>query len=478
MTKQELQNLLQGIEWEDFEVKSALTELPKSIWETVSAFSNTSGGWIVLGVVQKGKKFFIEGLENPEKIESDFLNILRNGEKFNHVLTAKCEKFVFNSKTVLAFHIPSSSSKPIYFNSIKNSYIRSGSGDRKATESEIASMFREQAFGVRSEQPIDGTDISFFNESSLKSYKAHVEKINSYFSQPAMTMDEFCYQIGACDRKGKVTYAGLLFLGQRKHIDRFVPTFWMDYIEIPGETLESATSRYTFRIEPQENLWEYYRAILPRLRIFCNNEFHLNHDGTATDKESQFECMREALANMCMHTDFFNPTHSCIQAYSNRICFINAGSFAVSPQEQHKHYRLISRPRNPSIAKMFRLAKLAETVGFGLKTIYSWNNFTNNQVEIKSEIDCSMVIFSFNTTKKTTRKTTEKTTRKKVDDILSLIKNDESITATDIAKAVGLSLNGVLYHLKSLKKEGVITRVGTKGGYWIINQLDKNKINR
>ncbi len=36
---------LTNLEWEDFEVKEAKSEMPRSSWETVSAFSNTSGGW-------------------------------------------------------------------------------------------------------------------------------------------------------------------------------------------------------------------------------------------------------------------------------------------------------------------------------------------------------------------------------------------------------------------------------------------------
>ena len=78
MTKQELVARLRDIEWEDFEVKAAKSELPKNIWETVSAFSNTSGGWIVLGVKQSGKTFEIQGVGNIEKLEQDFIGTLRS----------------------------------------------------------------------------------------------------------------------------------------------------------------------------------------------------------------------------------------------------------------------------------------------------------------------------------------------------------------------------------------------------------------
>ena len=79
MTKEELIARLKDIEWDDFEVKEAADALPKSVWETVSAFSNTSGGWLVLGVKQIGKRFEIQGINNAEKIESDLMNALREG---------------------------------------------------------------------------------------------------------------------------------------------------------------------------------------------------------------------------------------------------------------------------------------------------------------------------------------------------------------------------------------------------------------
>lgn len=103
MNKEELLNRLSDIEWDDFEAKEAKSELPKSVWETVCAFANTSGGWIVLGVSQKGKLFEVSGVSNPEKLEQDFIGVLRSRTKFNTLIQTKAYKYHFDDKIVLAF---------------------------------------------------------------------------------------------------------------------------------------------------------------------------------------------------------------------------------------------------------------------------------------------------------------------------------------------------------------------------------------
>ena len=51
------------------EVKKAAGGLPHSIWSTYSAFANTNGGVILLGVGENTDKTLnIVGLNNPEKL--------------------------------------------------------------------------------------------------------------------------------------------------------------------------------------------------------------------------------------------------------------------------------------------------------------------------------------------------------------------------------------------------------------------------
>lgn len=115
MTKKELIGKLNDLEWEDFEVKEAKASVPKSCWATVSAFANTAGGWLVFGIKEIGKTYEIQGLTNTEKIEQDFLNTLRS-DQFNVFVNSRQSKYTVDKKVVLAFYIPISAKKPVYYN--------------------------------------------------------------------------------------------------------------------------------------------------------------------------------------------------------------------------------------------------------------------------------------------------------------------------------------------------------------------------
>ena len=50
MNQDQLIELLKAHEWKDIEFKEARREVPRSAYETVSAFANTEGGHLVFGV--------------------------------------------------------------------------------------------------------------------------------------------------------------------------------------------------------------------------------------------------------------------------------------------------------------------------------------------------------------------------------------------------------------------------------------------
>ena len=85
MTKTELIERLKGYEWNDIEFKKAQRGVPDSAYETVSAFCNTEGGWLVFGVRDDAGGFEIVGVLDVDKVQNDFLSVLRSGQKLNRV---------------------------------------------------------------------------------------------------------------------------------------------------------------------------------------------------------------------------------------------------------------------------------------------------------------------------------------------------------------------------------------------------------
>lgn len=478
MTKQELVARLREIEWEDFEVKEAKSELPKNIWETVSAFSNTSGGWIVLGVKQVGKKFEIQGVGNMEKLEQDFFSAIRS-EKFNQrLIITKPKPYDIDGKKLLAFYIPEVEQKPVYYNNPTNTFIRMGSGDQRATEGEIRAMFRNQSFGKKTEETIPDSGIEMLNLNTLHSYRYALSQTSNLVEYRDADDAEFCELVNITN-KGLLTYAGLLMFGKSPYVLRYVPTFCVDYIEIPAPTIQEAEVRYTYRIPEQENIWEAVQIILRRFRTLVDAPIHIKEDGFATTDESQYNVLREALANMVMHCDHFDSLRSCIRVYTDHIEFMNGGSFPLPLKDILG--KVYSKLRNPTIAKLFRYVGIAENAGYGMNKLASWEKLTGTMPTIESDRTIATVSFPLisairrkndaeNDVENEVENDVEKLTERQIA-LLKEIKSNRSISAKKLSDNIGVSHSTIQRELKVLQEKGILKRVGAdKGGHWIITE--------
>ena len=464
MTKEELLQKLTDIEWDDFECKASENKLSEDVWSTVSAFSNTSGGWIVFGIKQVGKKFEIQGVNNGEKTESDFLNTLR-GEKFNMKLSAKGVKYKFDGKLVLAFFISSSIVKPIYYGNPRNTFIRTGSGDRRATEAEIMAMMRDQAFGCKSELVVEGTSIADLNKSSLETFRNRIRNDNPSFPYKDLPDNQFCEKVGI-SKEGKLTIGGILMLGQRDVVQRHIDNFWIDYLEIPGKSYADAQVRYTYRMPEQDNIWESYQIIFQRLRNFVDAPYEARPDGLGIEDESQLYALREGLTNCCAHADYFSPMHPTIRVFADRIELQNPGRFMFPLSELRTQIHSI--PRNPNIIKFFRYAKLGENAGYGIDKMLVWEKLTKGKVEFASDLVSSTITYWFGEQSSGTVGGIARTlageqameqAMEQVQRLVNVIRED-SCTITDILRRLHLKgrSNVVMNYLKPAIEGGYVLR--------------------
>lgn len=102
------------------EFKRAEQSLPKSIWPTVSAFANTSGGWIILGIDESQNPVAIAGIPRAADMLQSFRNQSRNRQKVSVETCGAHDAAVevLDDKEIIVIRIRAASRKqrPVYIN--------------------------------------------------------------------------------------------------------------------------------------------------------------------------------------------------------------------------------------------------------------------------------------------------------------------------------------------------------------------------
>lgn len=257
-------------------------------------------------------------------------------------------------------------------------------------------MIRDQSFGIQSQKSIPDTNIDMLNRDALADFRGEVRHWSLVSHLDSVSDEEFCKGVGITDHSGQLTYGGLIMLGKSPYTFNFVPTFCADYVEIPGTGMEAMTNNYNYRIPEQQNLWEASRVILRRLRTLVNTPMvGINERGQSVEDFSEYDILREAMANQMAHADHFSPRRSCIHVFDDRIEFLNPGGMPMPLDVMENSFE--SQPRNPVIAKLFRLAHLSENLGYGLRKLKRWQEITGRPMHIETTVNSVKVTFDLQT---------------------------------------------------------------------------------
>ena len=185
------------------EAKKALGGLPRSVWETYSAFANTYGGIILLGVEELADKSFCTvDLPAPEKLIKEFWDIVNNPNKTSvNVLSSK-DVFVqeVDGDHIVVINVPRAerSYKPVYVDGNPlNTYRRNGEGDYRCTREEYQAMVRDASVKTQDMLVLDEMDVDVFNQESVRSYRQRMRLSRPGHVWEALEDEDFLLKLGA-----------------------------------------------------------------------------------------------------------------------------------------------------------------------------------------------------------------------------------------------------------------------------------------
>ena len=134
------------------EAKLATGGLPHSIWETYSAFANTYGGVILLGVEElPDRSLRVQGLLEPEELAAEFTALVNDPNVVSANILAPEQIRVEHAPggDIVVIEVPPAPPEhlPVYLGKspFTGAYRRSGDGDYHCTQAELNAMLGSRA---------------------------------------------------------------------------------------------------------------------------------------------------------------------------------------------------------------------------------------------------------------------------------------------------------------------------------------------
>lgn len=375
--------LMRDKESTEVEFKSAKGGLPKSFWETYSAFANTHGGTIVLGVKEKDDIYTLNHLTDAEvdKMQKDFWSNVHNKNTVNACLLKNSDVQVaeIEGAKVILFHIPQAQrdQRPIHCtqDAFNGTFRRNHEGDYLCSNAEVRRMFADADVT----RPADGRVLKNYSWDdidmpSFEQYRRLFAMARPSHPWHTLSNDELMRKLGGYRKDRETgeegfTLAGLLMFGKYEAIvdQSCAPRFFPDYKEIPADT---TTMRWMDRVCPdgtwEANLFQFYRRVLPKLQQVIPTPFQLEGN-QRRDETPAHEAIREAFANLCVHADYSEDSSLMVNLYPHRIVFSNPGTMLISKRQYYQGGESVCR--NMSLQQMFMMIGSAEKAGSGVDKI-------------------------------------------------------------------------------------------------------------
>ncbi|CDA08913.1 ATPase AAA [Fusobacterium nucleatum YWH7199] len=382
---------------ENIELKKADNNLPNSLWETYSAFCNTSGGIIILGIEEKknGDNIII-GINDIDKMEKDIWNTANNLAKvsYNVIGNGDIYKVKIDDKNIMILDIKEAphNKKPVYLNrKIENTYIRRGEADKKADNDEIGTLM---AMATPKPLLLDNFSMKDLDSETVSKFRKIVEERYPEKNYKNLNDEDFLKEIGAIrlDRKNniyKITDGCLLLLGKYISITDYFSKFHLDffYRDKDNERWKDRVSSDLPNSYGEMNIFNFYNIVFEKIKIFLKEPFALNEEKVRVSNTSLLiEAIREALVNTLIHADYLqNFPKVKIEMFEGWINFENSGKMLITKDEYVQGGNSVIR--NEILVQLVRLIGIAERQGFGgVKICKTSESLFKQQPEIITDL--------------------------------------------------------------------------------------------
>ncbi len=389
-TRTELLRLIRGGEDTYLELKIKLSNSEK-IAKGIVALANTSGGTMVFGVTDNLR---IEGVRNPEEVQSELVRICR--EEIYPPLLPLIDCISYDNGRQIVVLDVEGKRRP-YRTRDGRFYLRVGAEKREVSRADLSDWLSEIRPLAYENIPVREADEADFDDALLWTFASAFddEMLGKNLYQTAdFLKKDLLLAIGGAD-DFMPTVAGVLLFGKSERVAELLPHFKVTVARYAGE---NGNAQLVEKNELNGNLLYLYESVLRFIERYCD----LSKDKPRRKNSPMQEAnqiirargnyhlfsMREAVANALVHRDLaIRDVPTRVLIYDNWIEIVNprrTNGFAP-PASRAIRYG-ITQKLNPQIAAIFSKREYGTDVPKGglPMILRSSKYFSGRRVEIQT----------------------------------------------------------------------------------------------
>jgi ATP-dependent DNA helicase RecG len=352
-----------GTDLTDVEAKAAVGGLPKSVRDSISAFSNDRGGTIILGL-EEATGFGLAPAFDAVRIRDALAAAC--ADDMEPPVRAEVSIVDFDGGALVEADVPQLDPrfKPCFVKArgeYNGSFTRGGDGDRKLTDFEIHLLHTNRGQPNDDAQPVPHATMSDLDNDAVQSLLRRVrERQRRAFDRIDDATALRRLNVAALDRDGDLvpTLGGVLALGSFPQ--QFFPQLNASLVVYPGLSAEDVSpsgprflDNRTFEGPIPVIVAEAVAAVLRNTSVRSIVE----GPGRRDVYDYPAEVLREVIVNALVHRDYSpysRGTPVQIILYADRLTVANAGGLFGSVTEDDLGGDGISSTRNSVLVKLLQ----------------------------------------------------------------------------------------------------------------------------
>lgn len=354
------------------ELKSARNGCPK-LFDTLSSFSNQSGGGKIIFGIDENDDYSICGVYNAADLQK---RIMEQSLQMEPNIRPLCTVITIGNKSIVCAEIQEidNFAKPCFYKGagrLKGSYVRVGDGDRQMSEYEVYSY---EAFKKKihdelrndSRATADDIDTDTFSEYLLQ-LKKKKQNLSGLKKDKIQALQGFVVD-------GKPTLAGVMLFGD--YPQAYYPQLSVTAVVVPG-TQKSETGSVSERFIDNMRIDGTIVQMLNDTLNFIRRNMKVNtiideNTGKRRDRtEYPVIAVRELVLNALIHRDYsihtdFTPI--TVTMYSDRMEIENPGGL-YGRMTLDQLGKVSADTRNPFLANALEIMGETENRYSGIPTV-------------------------------------------------------------------------------------------------------------